>query len=276
MSATLLIGIDCATDPKNVGLAAGHLDGKERKLEITRAESHETWDDIEKTVVGWLGSAEKCLLAIDAPLGWPRHLGNALVSHEAGCACAFQNLKDDSPFQRTKKRKTSDADLLFQRATDRRIHDALDIKPLDVGANLIARTAHSALCFLDGLRRKTGLPIPLAPASVAESVKNVLAIEVYPAATLKAFGFPYKGYKDEKKEAHMETRACIIRRLDNKMKLRKNIKNKMQDNSDILDAVVCVLAAADFVDERVHLILPESTEDQKLAEKEGWIWVRKP
>jgi len=273
MSATLLIGIDCATKANQTGLACGCLvDGKLTVCSAERGKGEEWESGVDGKVEEWIAKgkreARKVLLALDAPLGWPRPLGDALVSHEAGRACAFQNLKYDSPFQRKGKRKTSDADLLFQRATDRRIHDALDVKPLDVGANLIARTAHTALCFLDRLRKETKRAIPLAWAPGNANLACVSTIEVYPAATLKGRGFRYEGYKKDNKEA----RACIVERLDGEMELSSVIKCEMRKNDNVLDAVVCVLAAADFV--RGDVRCPAES-DLDLAKQEGWIWVRK-
>jgi hypothetical protein len=42
-------------------------------------------------------------------------------------------------------------------------------------------------------------------------------------------------------------------------------------DADVLDALVCVLAGADFLAGRA---MPP--EDEQLAQKEGWIWVRRP
>jgi len=284
MSATLLIGIDCATKANKTGLAFGCLvDGKLTVHSAKRGTGEEWESGVDGKVEEWIAKgkrqARKVLLALDAPLGWPRPLGDALVPHRARplgdalvphrAGCAFSQPQDDSPFQRTKKRKTSDADLLFQRATDRVVHDALDIKPLDVGANLIARTAHTALCFLDRLRKETECPIPLAWEPGHASMACVSAIEVYPAATLKERGLPFEGYK--KTQQAQSVRNDIIERLESKMGL-ENIKDEMRKNDDVLDAVVCVLAASDFVRDDVRC---PADSDLELAEEEGWIWVRK-
>jgi len=265
MSATLLIGIDCATKANKTGLAFGCLvDGKLTVFSAERGKGGEWESGVDGKVEEWIAKgkreARKVLLELDAPLGWPRPFGCALVPHKAGCA--LPQPKDDSPFQRKGKRKTSDADLLFQRATDRVIHDALDIKPLDVGANLIARTAHTALCFLERLQ------IPLAWGPGHANLACVSAIEVYPAATLKARGFPFERYKTQQAQ---NVRDKIIKRLGREMNLSKNIKDAMRENDDVLDVAVCVLAAADFVNGR-GVLCPANKE---LTEKEGWIWVRK-
>jgi hypothetical protein len=126
-------------------------------------------------VAGWLEGAPGALLAIDAPLGWPKQLGVSLVGHEAGDAL------------------TPEADQLFHRDTDAAIERELRKRPLEVGANLIARTAHAALSFLEELRRLTGLTLPLAWDR--EQRAPVSVIEVYPAATLRAHGIEAGEYK---------------------------------------------------------------------------------
>lgn len=109
------------------------------------------------------------LLALDAPLGWPEELGRSLLQHRAG-----------DPIE-------SEPNRLFKRKTDAEIFRRLHKRPLEVGANLIARTAHAALGLLNNVRRLTGHDIPLAwdPTNLG----RIAAIEVYPAATLLARGF---------------------------------------------------------------------------------------
>ena len=95
------------------------------------------------TVAGWLRAAQMpALLAIDTPLGWPVRLGCALTNHRAGEPIA------------------ADADRLFRRDTDRFIKLKLGKTPLDVGADQIARTAHTALCLLNGLRQCLDETVP--------------------------------------------------------------------------------------------------------------------
>lgn len=45
----------------------------------------------------------------------------------------------------------------------------------------------------------------------------------------------------------------------------------MEMNDDALDAAICVLAGADFLEEEVMDLAKID-----VAKKEGWIWVRKP
>ena len=167
-----LIGVDWSTDPRKVGLALARRDAQ---LMIESAELDRTRDSIIDTITRWLDGAETALIAIDAPLGWPAALGVNLVAHKAGGAFAGQ------------------ANDLFHSETDRIIHEQVGVKPLEVGADRIARTARSALEFLSDLRRTSGRALPLA--WTAESVAESSVIEVYPAATLRSHGLRHRGYK---------------------------------------------------------------------------------
>ena len=51
---------------------------------------------------------------------------------------------------------------MFRRSTDDAIAERLSERPLDVGSDRIARTAHAALSFLERLRKLLDAPIPLA------------------------------------------------------------------------------------------------------------------
>lgn len=197
---------------------------------------------------GWLSAAEgPVILAIDAPLGWPVALGATLAGHSAGEGI-------DVP-----------ANEMFRRTSDRFIKTTFGKTPLDVGADRIARTAHSALELLEDIRRRTGLPVPLAwsPGELAP----VSAIEVYPAATLLACGWRSDGYKD-KDESNVAARRDIIAALGTVVDLPTDV-SLLERSADALDAAVCVLAGKDFLESRA---LPPL--DQDLARREGWIWVR--
>jgi predicted RNase H-like nuclease len=241
-----LIGVDCATDDARVGLALGSLEGA--RVNVERAVLCTRKDSALATIASWLSPAEEpTLLAIDAPLGWPAPLARALIEHRAGQA--IDVLPND----------------MFRRATDRFIQRELRKTPLDVGADRIARTAHAALRLLGELRGRMNLPIPLAWSPTLSA--PLAAIEVYPAATLTSHGFQASGYKAAN---HTAERDGIIDSLRKVMGLPLDV-SVMQASADALDAAVCLLAAADFL--RGEAMPPE---DQAIAEREGWIWVRAP
>jgi hypothetical protein len=96
---------------------------------------------------------------------------------------------------------------------------------------------------------------------------GVYAIEVYPAATLKACGWPFQGYKGQGRKSK---RRALVEQLGRMIGLPAD-RHAMERNDDALDAAICVLAAVDFL--RGRACAPDRRE---IAEREGWIWVRAP
>lgn len=138
---------------------------------------------------------------------------------------------------------------------------------MDVGADRIARTAHAALCLLKNVRDKLDLQeIPLAWEWPPRA--KISAIEVYPAATLVTHGFQSSRYKNREQET---SRKVIITSLSSYADFGGDVYDKMMASADVLDAVVCLLAARDFL---LGEAMPPA--DLRLAEIEGWIWTREP
>ena len=238
-----IIGIDYSTEDKKIGLALAVRDEDDYPLQ--KATVCDRRRPASSIVEDWLNeSSEAALLAIDAPLGWPLPLASALISHTAGT------------------RIDTSRDRMFRRETEVFIHRETRQKPLDVGADKIARTAHAALHFLGTLGTRLGTAIPLAwdPATVIEHA----AIEVYPAATLKVHGIRPTG------KTNQQRRCEIADALQAKLTVPKHIGN-LARNEHLLDAAVCVLAAMDFITGRA---MPPP--DRCRAEQEGWIWTAKP
>jgi hypothetical protein len=239
-----IIGIDCAVDERNMGVAVGsYSDGNCVLLPLpdrVKARS------VSEMVCDWINCSTRTLLALDAPLGWPDSLGAALSGHLAGVGIIT------SP------------DLLFRRATDRFVKARLDKQPLDVGADHIARTAKAALDLLSQVRGQTSLPLPLVWNGAFP--ERAGAIEVYPAGTLISYGLPSSGYK---KKNETTVRKRILRGLKRYMSLGVDLE-AAENNSDVLDAIVSVLSGADFLRERTY-----APEDFTQAAKEGWIWVKR-
>ena len=78
----IVIGIDCATAAKNVGIALADCD--ESRCALVAVELGDTHESLAQKIASWLPSSGPALLALDAPLGWPSSLGPALVQHVAG------------------------------------------------------------------------------------------------------------------------------------------------------------------------------------------------
>ena len=237
----LIIGVDCATDERKTGVALGTCERGRVTVRDARACSER--EPAAAILTGWLTGHDVALLALDAPLGWPEPLGDELSRHQAGGVIA------------TEKNR------VFRRETDRFIQAHLGKTPLDVGADRIARTAHSALHLLDTLRRRLQIALPLAwePARVT----TVAAIEVYPAATLRAHGIASSGYKDVSQGVPREAVLSGLRAVMD----AESVVHQMRADADVLDAVACLLAAQDFLDGRAL-----SPPNLGIARKEGWIW----
>lgn len=240
-----IVGVDCATDPTKVGLALGTFSGAQTTLEQVRLGSRV--DGPAEIIVEWVQHrGTPVLLALDAPLGWPGPLAGVLANHYAGADL------------------DAEAHDLFRRATDRFIKQRIGRQPLDVGADRIARTAHAALTLLGNLRQRLNEPIPLAWNS---NILGTAAIEVYPAATLSAHEISALGYKQAQGIA---ARERVLRAVGARLKLSVDLET-MKQNADALDAGICVLAAHDFLTGQAF-----SPPEPRRAEREGWIWVRRP
>jgi len=242
--AVIIIGVDCATEPGKTGLALGTFENGQ--LTVVCAKVGSKSEPPEAIIADWLPNKRPVLLALDAPLGWPTALAKGLVNHNAG-----ELLRGDSNY-------------LFRRETDRMVKKGTDKQPLDVGADRIARTAHSALSLLNTLREATGLKIPLAWG--LDEITEPCAIEVYPAATLKVRNILTQSYKEKK---DFNQRVNILDNLGQYMTIATTNKEVCISDANALDAVICLLAASDFLQGKCT-----QPNDMKLAKKEGWIWVR--
>lgn len=241
-----IIGVDCATQEERMGLARAvlHEDGALRLERVTLGTAGES---AAANISQWIAAAgeDRFVLALDAPLGWPKPLGSALTRHAAG-----------EPLEAV-------ADELFRRDTDRLVQKTLGKLPPDVGADRIARTARAALDLLAAVRAQTRRPIPLAFAQAEEAG----VIEVFPSATLIARGVSGAGYKSDTPRGR-KARRELLERLEREVDLAAT-RDIMVEDANLFDALVCVLAGADFA--RGLCVPPR---DLERARKEGFIWFR--
>lgn len=243
-----IVGIDCATRPEKVGLALGRLGPKGLPV-LESATVGGAWDRIGERVRGWMEGSTSGLICMDAPLGWPSGMGAALAGHAAG------------------DRISVPADMLFSRETDRFVRRMVGKRPMEVGAERIARTALAALELLSSLRTALGREIRLA---WSKGFAGLGAIEVYPAGTLAERSWPHSGYKGPGGRA-AERRTEILNLLEHEVEIGSAADRcSLMSNADVLDSAICVLAGADFLLGRCWL-----PQDSALAETEGWIWIGK-
>lgn len=239
-----VIGMDCATDPKKVGLAMGVY--RNHGISLLETKFGSDGNSIAEIIADWIKTDDKVIFAIDAPLGWPKDLGDSLSNHLAG-----QTLSVDS-------------NLLFRRETDRFVKKILGKQPLDVGADRIARTAHAALKIIGELQLAINKKITMAWSP--EKLDSFSVIEVYPAATLQCYGIRNSEYK---KNGQKDEREDILKGLEKVMKIQCEMRQMIQ-SADVLDSAVCLLSARDFLNGDVYF-----PNDIDKAKKEGWIWVKK-
>jgi len=239
----LVIGLDAAAQWKKFGYAIGHY--ADRRISIESAGIIGDASGLERKIGSRLRSSNDALLAIDAPLGWPKALGQVLAQHSAG-----------DPLEPMPNE-------LFRRVTDDYVHALIRKRPLDVGADKIARAAWRALDVLNLLRHMVGNDIPVLVEPWGRS--GVAAIEVYPAATLIVHKIKASGYKDRE---GLDARRAIAKELEPTV---AGITPYAEEADDVFDACLCLLAGLDFLENDA---LPPV--DLGSARKEGWIWVRHP
>jgi len=238
---TRVIGIDCATERERIGVAVADVGGEEIILwEVLRSSRVPS---IPSYIAQRAQGARRVLLSLDAPLGWPLSLGTALQNHKAG-----------EPIELV-------PDHFFSRQTDRDIRARMARLPPGVRTSPIGRTTHSALELLEAARRKMGQAVPLAWAS--DFPERAAAIEVHPTATLLAHGYQAEDYRGRH---GAEVRVRLVKELARKMDVRGELA-AAEHHGEVLDALVCVLAAADFLAGRA---VPPT--ELPVAHKEGWIW----
>lgn len=240
-----IIGLDCAVDAKGVGLVRATL--SDARLRVA-----ELWSAGERTAVEaiaqWTRDGGPALIAVDAPLGWPARMGRLLPEH-----CAGEPIR-------------ARPNCFFRRHTDRFVQRKVGKTPLDIGADRIARTAVAALQIIDDVRMASGRPWPLAWSP--NDVEAGAVIEVYPAATLLSRGRTVAGFKDPMRP---EVRSAFIAGATDVLDLGNCDKGIVTGNCDVFDAVICALAAGDFLLDRA---MPPDNLD--LARREGWIWTPPP
>lgn len=238
-----LFGFDAASQHSKFGYATGDL---ESGVITIRSAGLISESGALATIARELIDCHQGLIAIDAPLGWPRSFGPALSQHVAG---GLINVEKPT---------------FFKRVTDQRIAERLKQHPLEVAADKIARASHSALEVLDDLRKRTRLGLDLV---WDQTFVGVGVIEVYPAATLRAHGLRCSRYKSVEDADHRrEIARHLVRRV-------KNLHEFVDRQADVFDAALCLVAAHDFLQ---GVCAGPSAAERDIARVEGWIWAMVP
>lgn len=163
------IGIDLAADTRRTGLAV--LREEAGGVVVDHAQLGATDNELAAAIQ----HAQRA--GMDVPFGWPDAFVEVIRAHAAGSLPAPE--RTDSVWRRD----------LALRATDKAVHRRTGLTPLSVSTD---RIAYPAL-------RWAGVEARLRDRDldVARDGSGVLC-EVYPAAALKCWALPYRGYKGSK------------------------------------------------------------------------------
>jgi len=240
-----IIGIDYATKERFIGLSLLDYD-KSILLEVTTGNPKRKSIEV---ITEWINKCnDKFLICIDSPLGWPESFKKQLSNHMTG-----------NPIKIPK-------DSFFLRETDKIIHKELGKKPLEVTANFIARTAFSALNFLDEISKEIGNDIKLVWK--LDAVYDNGVIETYPAGWLESEGIKSMGYKKNPDRIRE-----IFSYIEKNSSIDLSIIRKRELSDHELDSLICCLVGKEFLDGKCidpfkfGITIP-------LLTGEGWIWFK--
>jgi hypothetical protein len=187
-------------------------------------------------------------LGIDCPFGWPDDFVAFVHEHHTGTGVAPKDVAG-----RQWRR------LLANRATDLAVRRATDLTPLSVSTDRIGLTAI----------RLSGVFARLAAAGYpVDRAGEGDVVEVYPAASLKCWGLPYRGYKGV---VGRPTRELLIAALCTEapwLDLGPNAELcALSDHA--LDAVIAALTSR----AKALSLTTEPSDDvlRDRARREGWI-----
>ena len=198
----ITLGIDLSSSRE--GTAASVIEWKRSAVVVHVPEMRCDDDQLDRLI----NRAD--VVGIDAPFGWPKAFVEAVVGW-----------REISWSSENKKR-------LRFRATDLFVRETLGIWPLSVSTDRIALPAMRANALLTRYQ-------------VEDRSGDGRFYEVYPAATLKRWDLPHRGYKLLETKCR-DTRLGILRELRAMLQFL-DIPNEYASTSDALDALIACLTA---------------------------------
>ncbi len=183
---------------------------------------------------------------VDCPLGWPRAFSDLVAAHRSGADVGAPT-----------------SGVLANRVTDLRVAATLGVRPLSVSADRIAYVAFRWARIESRLRA--------AGVAVSRDGRGPVA-EVYPAAALKAWGLPYRGYKGVTGAVPRADVVDGLRAAAPWLDLGP-YEDLSRASDHVLDAVVCALIARSVALGRSGGPPPELAD---AAAEEGWICLPGP
>jgi predicted nuclease with RNAse H fold len=199
----------------------------------------------DEAIQAALMTADKA--GIDAPFGWPDAFTAFLVAHQAGNVSVPGGLTG----QQWRRQ-------LAWRYTDETVRKKTDVIPLSVAAD---RIGHAAMRCAGLLARLGSLGSPV------DRDGSGTVTEVYPAASLKQWGLPYRGYKQPGNPAALPDLVSELEAAAPWLDLGPH-DHLCCTSHDALDAVIAALTARAAA---LSLTLRPDPGLQDAASREGWI-----
>jgi predicted nuclease with RNAse H fold len=209
-------------------------------------------DGVAKVTSLTLGATDQAILdlarpcdaiGIDAPFGWPRPFVE-LVAREAPVGGGSVLSWSDS-------RRNS---LMF-RLTDVRVREVVGIWPLSVSADKLGVVAMRCAGLLDTL-------------GVADRSGDGKVFEVYPAAALGIWGFPYRGYKGSDGTTNLRTLFQRFKAETPWLEMAAGMMEQCLRSDDVFDAMISALVVRTA---KLGLVVRPSDNETGRAQIEGWI-----
>jgi predicted nuclease with RNAse H fold len=237
----LTVGVDLAAEPAGTALAVIEWSpGRARLSEVVVGAD-------DAVLLDRIGRADKA--GIDCPLGWPAAFVEFVSAHRDGHVTVPAGVAGLVWRRR-----------LAYRVTDGIVRTATGRWPLSVAADRIGHTAMRAAALLAALAG-AGRPVDRAGTGVV--------VEVYPAASLRVWGLPDRGYK---RTANLARLDDLVDRLTERARwLDLGPHEALCRRSD--HAIDAVLAAITARCAAIGATAEPDPDQVDLARVEGWIAV---
>jgi predicted nuclease with RNAse H fold len=235
----LTVGLDLAAEAGNTALA--RLDWHDGGCSVRGVELAGE----DEMIVDALLTADKA--GIDCPLGWPVPFVEFVAAHRSGHVAVPAGARG-----RDWRRD------LALRLTDRVVHERTGLTPLSVSADRIGHAAMRCAALLSCLAR-AGRPVDRCGTGVV--------VEVYPAASLRLWGLPHRGYKRPNDLAALGRLVDGLRRAAPWLDLGR-YDSLCRRSHDATDAVIAALTARAVFRGLATTPRPDEVET---ARSEGWI-----
>ncbi len=232
------VGIDLAASPLNTAIVAVGWEAGYAAVHTVHVNA------VDDLVLHWMHH-QNASIGIDCPFGWPVAFVELVANHTAGILRMPSDLPDG--WRRD----------YVLRDTDRHIHASYGLTPLSVAADRIAHVAIKLAALMGRLGPHIRAPLD-GSGSLAE---------VYPAAALKVWGLPHRGYKGPSNRGPRDVVVDRLKKAAPWLELGSH-ERVLRDSDHVLDALVCALVAR-----AKQLGRTELPTDPALARAEGWIHV---